>query len=88
MATHSSILAWDFPGKNTGVGCQSFLQEIFPTQGSNPGLLHYRQILYQLSYQGKGILIDLNQGIFIFLFVLFCFSSLLLMKGDCLGSCL
>ena len=27
------------------------LQGIFPTQGSNPGLLHCRQILYQLSYQ-------------------------------------
>ena len=41
----------DFPGKNTGVGCHSLLQGIFPTQGSNPGLLHYRQILYQLSHQ-------------------------------------
>ena len=29
---------WDFPGKNTGEGCQSFLQWIFPTQGSNPYL--------------------------------------------------
>ena len=29
------------------------LQEIFPTQGSNLGLLHYRQILYHLSYQGS-----------------------------------
>ena len=27
---------WDFPGKNTGVGCYFLLQEIFPTQGSNP----------------------------------------------------
>ena len=26
---------------------------IFPTQGSNPGLLHYRWILYQLSHQGS-----------------------------------
>ena len=32
------------PGKNTGVGCQSFLQEIFLTQGLNPDLLHCRQI--------------------------------------------
>ena len=30
-----------------------FLQGIFPTQGSNPSLPHYRQILYQLSYQGS-----------------------------------
>ena len=39
--------------KNTGVGSLSLLQEIFPTQGLNPGLLHCRQILYQLSYQGS-----------------------------------
>ena len=35
---------WDFPGKNTGVGCHFFLQRIFPTQGSNSRLLHCRQI--------------------------------------------
>ena len=32
------------------MGCHALLQGIFPTQGSNPGLLHCRQILYQLSY--------------------------------------
>ena len=37
--------------KNTGVGSLSLLQRIFPTQESNQGLLHCRQILYQLSYQ-------------------------------------
>ena len=31
------------PGKNTVVGCHALLQGIFPTQGSNPGLLHGRQ---------------------------------------------
>ena len=31
---------WDCPGKNAGVGCHSLLQGIFPTQRSNPGLLH------------------------------------------------
>ena len=36
------------PGKNTGVGCHALLQGIFPTQGLNLGLLHYRQILYHL----------------------------------------
>ena len=44
------------PGKpkNTGVGSMSLLQEIFlMTQESNWGLLHCRQILYQLSYQGS-----------------------------------
>ena len=41
----------DFPGKNTGVGCHALLQGVFPTQGSNPGLPHCRQILYQLSHR-------------------------------------
>ena len=36
---------WDFPGKTIGVGCHLLLQGIFPTQGSNPGLLHCRQTL-------------------------------------------
>ena len=40
------------PGKpkNTGVGSLSLLQRIFLTQESNWGLLHCRQILYQLSH--------------------------------------
>ena len=38
---------------NTGVGSLSFLQRIFPTQELNWGLLHCRQILYQLSYEGS-----------------------------------
>ena len=38
--------------KNTAVGSCSLLQGIFPTQGSNPGLLHCRRILYCLSQQG------------------------------------
>ena len=37
--------------KNTGVGVHSLLQVIFPTQGSNLGLLHSRQILYNLSHR-------------------------------------
>ena len=37
----------------TGVGCHAFPQGIFLTQGSNPGLLHCRQILYRLSHQGS-----------------------------------
>ena len=39
--------------KNTGEGSLSLLQGIFPTQELNWGLLHYRWILYQLSYQGS-----------------------------------
>ena len=34
------ICPWNVPGKNTGVGCSFLLQGIFPTQGSNPYLLH------------------------------------------------
>ena len=44
---------WDFLGKSTGVGCHFLLQEIFLTQGSNPGLLHCRQMLYRLINQGS-----------------------------------
>ena len=47
------LCPWDFSGKNTGVVCHFLLQGTFPTQGSNPGLLHCRQILYWLSYQGS-----------------------------------
>ena len=38
------------------MGSRALLQGIFPTQGSNPGLQHYRQILYQLSHQGSPLL--------------------------------
>ena len=41
------------PGKNTGMGCHALLPGIFPTLGSNPGLLHCRHILYHLSHQGS-----------------------------------
>ena len=37
---------WDYPSKNTEVGCHFFLQEIFQTQRLNPHHLHCRQILY------------------------------------------
>ena len=43
------------PGQSTGVGSCSLLQGIFPTHGSNPGLLHCRWILYQLSHKGSPI---------------------------------
>ena len=44
---------WNSPGQNTGWGSCFLLQGILPVQGSNPGLLHYRQILYQLSHKGS-----------------------------------
>ena len=45
------LCPWNFPGKSTGVGCHFLLQDIFPTQGLNPGLPHCRQTFYHLSHQ-------------------------------------
>ena len=54
-ALQADSLQSEPPGKpkNTGVGSLSLLQGIFPTQGSNPGLPHCKQILYPLSHQGS-----------------------------------
>ena len=41
--------------QNIGMGNLSILQRIFPSQELNQGLLHCRQILYQMSYQGSPI---------------------------------
>ena len=49
------LCPWNFPGKNTGAGSCSLFQGIFLTQGSNPSLLHYRQILYCLNHQERGL---------------------------------
>ena len=50
---HGLYSLWNSSGQDTGVGSLSLLQGIFPTQGSNPGLPHCRQILYQLSHRGS-----------------------------------
>ena len=50
---HGLYSPWNSPGQKTGDGSLSFLQGIFPTQGSNPGLLHCRRILYQLNHEGS-----------------------------------
>ena len=50
------LCPWISPGKNIGVGSQSFLQGIFLTQGLNSGLLHCRLILYCVSPQGRKLL--------------------------------
>ena len=69
MATHSRILAWKipwtgasratvhviFPGNSTGEDCHFRLQQMFPTQGSNPGLPHCRETLYRQSHQGSPV---------------------------------
>ena len=52
LSSNRLLCSWDFSGQNTEVGCHSFLQGIFITQGSNPGFLHCRQVLYHLSHEG------------------------------------
>ena len=59
---HGLYSPWSSPGKNTGVGSLLLLQGIFPTQGWNPGLLHCRWILYQLSHKGSPIYIRDGRG--------------------------
>ena len=54
-ALQADSLPAEPPGKpkNAGVGSLSLLQQMYSTQESNWGLLHYRRILYQLNYQGS-----------------------------------
>ena len=53
LQPHRLYSPWNSPGRNTRVGSLSLLQQIFPTQESNWGLLNCRWILYQLSYEGS-----------------------------------
>ena len=53
LQPHGLYSPWNFPGQNTRVGSLSLLQRIFPTQGSNPGLLHS-----QLSHKGRAIILE------------------------------
>uniref|UniRef100_A0AAA9S5I1 Actin-related protein 10 n=1 Tax=Bos taurus TaxID=9913 RepID=A0AAA9S5I1_BOVIN len=45
------LCPWDSPGKNTGVGCHSLLQELFRTQGLNWGLLHCRDSVVEILFE-------------------------------------
>ena len=53
LRPHGPYSPWNSPGQNTGVGSLSLLQGNLPTQELNPSLLHCRQILYQLRYEGS-----------------------------------
>ena len=59
---------------DTGVGSCSLLQGIFPTQGLNPGLLHCRWILYQVSHQGSPLK-------YVFVFII-CVSIHIIKKSE------
>ena len=52
-STPGSCVHWDFPGKNTEVGCHFLLQGIFLTQEWNPHLLHWQVDSLHLSHQGS-----------------------------------
>ena len=58
----ASAVHGDSSGKNNGVGCHALLKGIFPTQGSNPGLAHCRQILYHLSHQGSPRILEAHNS--------------------------
>ena len=60
LRPHGLYSAWDSPDQNTGVGSLSLPHGIFPTQRSNPGLLHCRRILYQLSHKGSPFFLKRN----------------------------
>ena len=51
LLCHWLYSPWNSSAQNSELGNLSLLQGIFATQGSNPGLLHCRQILYQLSHK-------------------------------------
>ena len=58
LQPHELYSPWYSPDQNTGTGSLSLLQGIFPTQGSDPGLPHCKQILYQLSHKGSPRILD------------------------------
>ena len=51
LQTHGLYSPWNSLGQNTGVGSLFLLQGIFPIQGSNPGLPHWRQIFLSVEPQ-------------------------------------
>ena len=58
LKPHGLYNSCNSPSQNTGVGSFSLLQGIFPIQGSNPGLPHCRQMLYQVSHQGRSRILE------------------------------
>ena len=69
LRPHGLYSPWNSPGQNSRVGSRSLLQGIFPTQGLNPGLPRCRQILYQLSHQGRPYVILATPKKYFFWFV-------------------
>ena len=57
------LCPWDFPGKNTEVGCHFFLQGIFLTQGLDSYLLNWQADSLQLSHQGFSLFTGLRESL-------------------------
>ena len=53
LRPHVLYSPWNSPGQNSGVGSLSLPRGSSQPRGSNPGHLHFRQILYQLSHKGS-----------------------------------
>ena len=66
------LCSWDFPGKNTGVGCHLLLQGIFLSQGSNSCLLHWQVGSLPLSLNCCHLLICANRWTALSLSFLIC----------------
>ena len=64
--------SWAIRKAQTGVGSHFLLQGIFPTQGLNSGVLHFRQILYCLNYQGSPEALCVYIYIYIFVHTCLC----------------
>ena len=82
-----SLCPWNFLDKNTGVGSLYLVQGIFPTQGSNLGILHCRQILYCVRHHGRPsvcvcvcVYVCIINIIYIYLIISLFYSLILLFK--------
>ena len=75
--TTRHLCSWDFPGKNTGVGYHFLLQRIFPTQGSNPCLLHWQVDSLPLSHLGSPLpyILLAGKNLVFFAFLYFSWGS-------------
>ena len=62
-AARQALLSMGLSRQEHGVGFHALLQEIFPTQGSKLGLLHWQAILYHLSHQGSPELLQSSSEI-------------------------
>ena len=74
----------DFPDKNTGLVCHFFLQGIFPTQGSNPHLLHWQVGSLPLSHQGSPKVVIIHCEV-TFIYIKFEHWPTSLLKGKIMG---